>query len=119
MCAFLYDEEQDCGAGSRRVSPSGCRPLDCQRQGLQAGWAATSGLVNARPAPIRGGRRHETSLQSALVCPLVFDGNPIGTLAVYHSDPGRFTDDRRLLDRSRNSHDVNNSMVFEQTSATR
>jgi diguanylate cyclase (GGDEF)-like protein len=90
-------------------------------EGLQ-GWVGRNQrpLVNARPAADLDAARvgGETSLQSALVCPLVFDGNLIGTLAVYHSESGRFTDDhRRLLDRvaEQAAGVVNNSVVFEQT----
>lgn len=57
-------------------------------------------------------------MQSALVCPLVFDGRLIGALALYDTEPGRFTDDhRRLLDRvaEQASAVVNNSIIFEQT----
>jgi diguanylate cyclase (GGDEF)-like protein/putative nucleotidyltransferase with HDIG domain len=124
-CAlFLYDEEHDSlrcrfatGVDAERLQALSI----ANGEGLQ-GWVGRNQrpLVNARPAAdleaanVAG----ETSLQSALVCPLVFDGNLIGTLAVYHSEPARFTDDhRRLLDRvaEQAAGVVNNSMVFEQT----
>ncbi len=90
-------------------------------QGL-VGWVGRNQrpLVNARPsADIEaGGGTGETSLKSALVCPLVFNDRLIGALAVYDTEAGRFTDDhRRLLDRvaDQAAGVVNNSIVFEQT----
>ena len=79
--------------------------------------AARQRAAERRP---RGRRRQpgETTLQSALVCPLVFNDRLIGALAVYDTEPGRFTDDhRRLLDRvaEQAAGVVNNSIVFEQT----
>ena len=124
-CAlFLYEEENDvlrCRFATG-VDADQLQSLSIANgQGLQ-GWVGRNQrpLVNARPAADLEAARFEgeTSLQSALVCPLVFDGNLIGTLAVYHSEPGRFTDDhRRLLDRvaEQAAGVVNNSVVFEQT----
>ena len=124
-CAlFLYDEEHDSlrcrfatGVDAERLQTLSI----ANGEGLQ-GWVGRNQrpLVNARPAADfeAAGVDGETSLQSALVCPLVFDGNLIGTLAVYHSEPGCFTDDhRRLLDRvaEQAAGVINNSMVFEQT----
>ena len=90
-------------------------------QGL-VGWVGRNlrPLVNARPSADleAAGVAGETMLQSALVCPLVFNDRLIGALAVYDTDPGRFTDDhRRLLDRvaEQAAGVVNNSIVFEQT----
>ena len=90
-------------------------------QGL-VGWVGRNlrPLVNARPSADleAGGVSAETTLQSALVCPLVFNDRLIGALAVYDTEPGRFTDDhRRLLDRvaEQAAGVVNNSIVFEQT----
>jgi diguanylate cyclase (GGDEF)-like protein/putative nucleotidyltransferase with HDIG domain len=86
------------------------------------GWVARNRrpLINARPsadldaagidAPLR--------LQSALVCPLIFNDRFIGTLAVYHTEPAFYSDDhRRLLDRisEQASAVINNSIVFEAT----
>src|SRR5919106_2186094 len=69
------------------------------------GWVARNRrtLVNARPCADleAAGISGTTSLQSALVCPLVFNERFIGTLSVYHIDAGCYTDDhRRLLDRA-------------------
>jgi diguanylate cyclase (GGDEF)-like protein len=91
-------------------------------QGL-TGWVARNRrpLVNARPsADLEAGGLESTatSLQSALVCPLVINERFIGTLAVYHIDAGCYTDDhRRLLDRvcEQAAAVIYNSIVFEQT----
>jgi diguanylate cyclase (GGDEF)-like protein/putative nucleotidyltransferase with HDIG domain len=86
------------------------------------GWVARNRrtLVNARPSADleAAGISATTSLQSALVCPLVFNERFIGTLSVYHIDAGCFTDDhRRLLDRvcEQAAAVIYNSIVFEQT----
>lgn len=90
-------------------------------QGL-VGWVGRNQrpLVNARPSADfeAAGVEKPTSLQSALVCPLVHNGKLIGAIAVYDVEPGRYTDDhRRLLDRiaEQAAGVVNNSIVFEQT----
>ncbi|HKT80353.1 MAG TPA: sensor domain-containing diguanylate cyclase, partial [Vicinamibacterales bacterium] len=60
----------------------------------------------------------QTTLQSALVCPLVFNERFIGTIAVYHTSAAIYTDDhRRLLDRisEQAAAVIYNSIVFEQT----
>jgi len=86
------------------------------------GWVARNRrpLVNARPSADleAGGASPQTSLQSALVCPLVFNERFIGTIAVYHTDNAVYTDDhRRLLDRisEQAAAVIYNSIVFEQT----
>ena len=90
-------------------------------QGL-AGWVARNRrpLVNARPAADveAGGSTEETTLQSALVCPLVVNDRFIGTLSVYHVEPSFYRDDhRRLLDRvcEQAAAVIHNAVVFEQT----
>jgi diguanylate cyclase (GGDEF)-like protein len=91
-------------------------------QGL-AGWVARNRrpLVNASPRAdldAGGGSASPTSLESALVCPLVFNDRFIGTLSVYHTDPGFYTEDhRRLLDRisEQAAAVIHHSIVFEQT----
>ncbi len=91
-------------------------------QGL-TGWVARNRrpLVNARPKTdleAAGRTDARTSLQSALVGPLVFNDHFIGTLAVYHTDPSVYTDDhRRLLDRisEQAAAVIHHSIVFEQT----
>jgi diguanylate cyclase (GGDEF)-like protein len=86
------------------------------------GWVARNRrtLVNARPAADfeAGGLAVESSLQSALVCPLVFNDRFIGTLSVYHVETAFFRDDhRRLLERvsEQAAAVINNSIRFEQT----
>ena len=86
------------------------------------GWVARNRrtLVNARPSADleAAGISTTTTLQSALVCPLVFNERFIGTLSVYHIDAGCYTEDhRRLLDRvcEQAAAVIYNSIVFEQT----
>jgi diguanylate cyclase (GGDEF)-like protein/putative nucleotidyltransferase with HDIG domain len=87
------------------------------------GWVARNrrALVNARPSAdleAAGLRNLTTSLQSALVCPLLFNDRFIGTLSVYHVDAAFYRDDhRRLLDRvsEQAAAVINNSVLFEQT----
>ncbi len=90
-------------------------------QGL-TGWVARNRrpLVNARPSADMEamGSKAPTVLESALVCPLIFGERLIGTLAVYHTEPGFYRDDhRRLLDRvcEQAAAVIHNSIVFEQT----
>jgi len=91
-------------------------------QGL-IGWVARNRrpLVNARPSTdleAAGVASDRTSLNSALVCPLLFNERFIGTISVYHTETAIYTDDhRRLLDRisEQAAAVIHNSMVFEQT----
>jgi diguanylate cyclase (GGDEF)-like protein/putative nucleotidyltransferase with HDIG domain len=90
-------------------------------QGL-TGWVARNRrpLVNARPSADleAAGAERQTALQSALVCPLVYQDRFIGTLTVYHTEPSYYRDDhRRLLDRvcEQAAAVINNSIVFEKT----
>jgi diguanylate cyclase (GGDEF)-like protein/putative nucleotidyltransferase with HDIG domain len=90
-------------------------------QGL-TGWVARNrrSLVNARPSSDleAAGSSLPTALQSALVCPLVFEDRVIGTLAVYHTTPSFYQEDhRRLLDRvcEQAAAVINNAIVFERT----
>ena len=77
--------------------------------------------MNARPSAdleAAGLAELHTNLQSALVCPLLFNERFIGTLSVYHTDAAFYRDDhRRLLDRvsEQAAAVINNSMLFEQT----
>ena len=87
------------------------------------GWVARNRrpLVNARPSTdleAAGFPSDRTTLQSALVCPLLFNERFIGTISVYHTEPSIYTDDhRRLLDRisEQAAAVIYNSIVFEQT----
>ena len=124
-CAlFLYKEESDSlecrfvsGVDSdllQQLSPRNGHGL--------VGWVGRNlrPLVNARPKAEFDamGLTDETSLQSALVCPLVFSGRLIGVLGLYHVSPAAFNDDhRRLLTRvcEQAAGVVNNSVLYEQT----
>src|SRR5215470_847918 len=105
-CAlFLFYEDSDSlrcrfanGVDAEQIQQLSIR----SGQGL-TGWVARNRrpLVNARPSADleAAGVPTQTALQSALVCPLVFNERFIGTIAVYHTEPSIFTDDhRRLLD---------------------
>jgi diguanylate cyclase (GGDEF)-like protein/putative nucleotidyltransferase with HDIG domain len=90
-------------------------------QGIN-GWVARNRrpLVNARPSGDleAAGSSLPTTLQSALVCPLLLGDRIIGTLAVYHTTSSFYGDDhRRLLDRvcEQAAAVIHNSIVFEQT----
>jgi diguanylate cyclase (GGDEF)-like protein len=122
---FLYDEETE----TLRCRFATGTDADVIQQisvhsgeGL-TGWVARNRrpLVNARPSADleAAGLAHlSTTLQSALVCPLMFSERFIGTLSVYHTDAAFYRDDhRRLLDRvsEQAAAVINNSMLFEQT----
>jgi diguanylate cyclase (GGDEF)-like protein len=90
-------------------------------QGL-TGWVARNRrpLVNGRPSADlhAAGSTLPTSLESALVCPLISDSTVIGTLAVYHTTESFYCDDhRRLLDRvcEQAGAVIRNAIVFDQT----
>lgn len=122
---FLYDEESETlrcrfatGVDAEVIHQIAVR----SGEGL-TGWVARNrrALVNARPSAdleAAGLPTVHTSLQSALVCPLLFNERFIGTLSVYHVDAAFYRDDhRRLLDRVSEQAGavINNSMLFEQT----
>ena len=121
---FLFDEDTDTlrcrfatGTDADIVLQIAVRSGD----GL-TGWVARNRrpLVNARPSADleAAGLPLTTQLQSALVCPLLFNDRFIGTLSVYHVDSAFYRDDhRRLLDRvsEQAAAVINNSMLFEQT----
>src|SRR3954447_13130681 len=124
-CAlYLYSEETEVlrcrfatGTEADLVQPLAIR----NGHGLN-GWVARNPrpLVNARPGADfeAAGSEAQTTLQSALVCPLVFNERFIGTIAVYHTADAIYTDDhRRLLDRisEQAAAVIYNSIVFEQT----
>jgi diguanylate cyclase (GGDEF)-like protein/putative nucleotidyltransferase with HDIG domain len=87
------------------------------------GWVGRNqrSLANARPSAdleAAGVNGEASPLKSALVCPLVFEDRLIGALALYHAEPGCYTDDhRRLIERvaEQAAGVVHNSIVFEQT----
>jgi diguanylate cyclase (GGDEF)-like protein len=121
---FLYDEESEMlrcrfatGTDADIIQQISVR----SGEGL-TGWVARNRrpLVNARPSADleAAGLPATTHLQSALVCPLLFNERFIGTLSVYHLDAAFYRDDhRRLLDRvsEQAAAVINNSMLFEQT----
>jgi diguanylate cyclase (GGDEF)-like protein len=125
-CAlFLYNDESETlrcrfatGVESEVIQQLTIR----NGQGL-TGWVARNRrpLVNARPSTdleAAGVASDRTSLNSALVCPLLFNERFIGTISVYHTEMAIYTDDhRRLLDRisEQAAAVIYNSMVFEQT----
>ena len=121
---FLYSEDDD-SLQCRFASGTDAELL--QQLVLKSGhgptgWVARNRrpLVNGRP----GGDFHaaglalQTSLESALVCPLISGNTVIGTLAVYHTAEAFYCDDhRRLLDRvcEQASAVIRNAIVFDQT----
>jgi GAF domain-containing protein len=122
---FLYDEDTETlrcrfatGTDAEIIQQIGVR----NGEGL-TGWVARNRrpLVNARPSAdfeAAGLPATSSTLQSALVCPLLLTERFIGTLSVYHVEPAFYRDDhRRLLDRvsEQASAVINNSIVFEQT----
>jgi diguanylate cyclase (GGDEF)-like protein/putative nucleotidyltransferase with HDIG domain len=124
-CAlFLYSEETEslrCRFATGVESDLVHQLTVKNGQGL-TGWVARNRrpLVNARPHADfeAAGLAVQTSLQSALVCPLVFNERFIGTIAVYHTSDAIYSDDhRRLLDRisEQAAAVIYNSIVFEQT----
>jgi diguanylate cyclase (GGDEF)-like protein/putative nucleotidyltransferase with HDIG domain len=90
-------------------------------QGL-AGWVARNRrtLVNANPriAFDAAGVSNDTTLNSAMVCPLFSGDAFIGTLGLYHAEVDRYTEEhRRLIERVAEQAGavIHNSIVFEQT----
>jgi diguanylate cyclase (GGDEF)-like protein/putative nucleotidyltransferase with HDIG domain len=125
-CAlFLYNDESEslrCRFATG-IEADAVQQLTIRNGHGLTGWVARNRrpLVNARPSAdfeAAGMTTVQTSLQSALVCPLVFNERFIGTIAVYHTNPSIYTDDhRRLLDRisEQAAAVIYNSIVFEQT----
>jgi len=125
-CAlFLYHEETDtlrCRYATGTESDI-IQTLRIKSGDGLTGWVARNRrpLVNARPSTdldAAGVPSDTTTLQSALVCPLMFNERFIGTISVYHTGTSVYTDDhRRLLDRisEQAAAVIHNSIVFEQT----
>ena len=91
------------------------------RSGL-AGWVATNKrtVLNADPESTfaAAGVAIESSLHSAMVCPLHLNDTFIGCIALYHVESAHYTDEhRRLLERIAEQAGpvIANSIVFEQT----
>jgi diguanylate cyclase (GGDEF)-like protein/putative nucleotidyltransferase with HDIG domain len=124
-CAlFLYDEVLDtlkCRFATG-LDAEIIQQLNVKSGEGLTGWVARNRrpLVNARPSADLDAAMLDqtTTLQSALVCPLVFSDRFIGALSVYHTQPSFYSDDhRRLLDRisEQASAVIHNSMMYEQT----
>ncbi|MGB7217264.1 MAG: HD domain-containing phosphohydrolase [Vicinamibacterales bacterium] len=125
-CAlFLYNEETEdlnCRYATG-VESEIIRTLTVRNGAGLAGWVARNRrpLVNARPSAdfeAAGRPPDQTTLQAALVCPLLFNERLIGTISVYHIESSIYTDDhRRLMDRisEQAAAVLHNSMVFERT----
>jgi diguanylate cyclase (GGDEF)-like protein len=85
------------------------------------GWVARNRrtLVNADPLiAFQAAGIAATTLQSAIVCPLVSNDALIGVLALFHVEADRYTEEhRRLLERVADQAGtvLHNSIVFEQT----
>jgi uroporphyrinogen-III synthase len=95
---FLYDEETEslrCRFATG-VDAELIQQIAVQNGEGLTGWVARNrrALVNARPSAdleVAGLGAERTSLQSALVCPLMFSERFIGTLSVYHVPTPRST----------------------------
>jgi diguanylate cyclase (GGDEF)-like protein/putative nucleotidyltransferase with HDIG domain len=86
------------------------------------GWVAHNRrtLVNGDPRITfeACGAATDSNLNSALICPLYVNEQFIGCLSLYHTEPGRYTEDhRRLIERVAEQAGpvIHNSIVFEQT----
>ncbi len=123
-CAlFLYNEETD------SVKCRFAAGVDVPRLGgvtLKAGhglagWVARNRrtIVNGHPhVTFEAAGLGTTDLESALVCPLFFNDQFIGSLALYHLESKRYNEDhRRLVERIAEQAGpvIHNSIVFEQT----
>ncbi|MGH9241145.1 MAG: diguanylate cyclase, partial [Vicinamibacterales bacterium] len=121
---FLYSEDDDtlqCRFASGTDAELLQQLVLKNGQGL-TGWVARNRrpLVNGRPSADfnAAGSVLQTTLESALVCPLISGNAVIGVLAVYHTAEAFYCDDhRRLLDRvcEQASAVIRNAIVFDQT----
>jgi diguanylate cyclase (GGDEF)-like protein/putative nucleotidyltransferase with HDIG domain len=121
---FLYQPEGDllrcrfaAGIDAPRLLNTTLRAGD----GL-SGWVANNRrmLINGDPRVTfaAAGLPGETSLKSAIVCPLHFEDTFIGCLTLYHTEANHYGEDhRRLLERIAEQAGpvIHNSIVFEQT----
>jgi diguanylate cyclase (GGDEF)-like protein/putative nucleotidyltransferase with HDIG domain len=120
---YVFDEDRDimtcCFAAG--VDGDLVRRVSLKTGAGLAGWVARNRVpvVNGRPSADleAAGIAEPTTLQSSLVCPLMFNDRFIGALALYHEDPAAYReDDRRLLERvcEQAAGVINNAMAFEQ-----
>lgn len=123
-CAlFLFDEESDtlrCGFATG-VDAELIRKIRVSVGDGVTGWVARNrrALVNGRPGADfeAAGLDPRSSLQSALVCPLVFNDRFIGTLTLYDAKASRFTGDHhRVLDHvcEQAAAVIHNAIAFER-----
>lgn len=123
-CA-LFLQQQDAGLMRCRYAAGVDAPrlLDATirlGEGL-SGWVGRNRrtLVNASPRAEfeAAGIDTDLLLQSAIVCPLYLGETFIGSLALFHTGPNRYTDDHRRLIASvaeQAGAVIHNSIVFEQ-----
>ena len=123
-CA-LFVQERDSGELAAALPSAWTRRAPA---GAPARRRRASGWVAQPPAHARqcqpahrvraAGVPSPSTIQTAIVCPLELGDRFIGTLALFHTEPGRYTEDhRRLLARvaEQAAAVVNNALVFEQT----
>ena len=121
---FLYNQESDtlkCRFAAGVDVPKLLDLVIKNGEGL-AGWVARNRrtIVNGNPRATfdSAGVLSGIDLKSAIACPLLLNDTLIGSLALYHVDPNRYTEDhRRLLERIAEQAGavIHNSIVFEQT----
>jgi diguanylate cyclase (GGDEF)-like protein/putative nucleotidyltransferase with HDIG domain len=121
---FLFNPETDtlkCRFAMGADAPKLLNATLTIPQGL-TGWVGRNRrtLINADPRVTFEtlGLPAPVDLKAAIVCPLNFNDTFIGTLALYHAEPNRYTEDhRRLLERIAEQAGavIHNSIVFEQT----
>jgi diguanylate cyclase (GGDEF)-like protein/putative nucleotidyltransferase with HDIG domain len=87
-----------------------------------AGWVAANNrpLYNVHPGPDTIGLPEELrhSYQNSILVPLVHEDRPLGTIALYQSDHGHYSDDdiRRMeIIANRASIALYNATIFEET----
>jgi len=124
-CAlFLFDAESDsvrCRYAAGVDAPKLLGLTLKMGEGL-AGWVARNkrSIVNGLPRVTfdAAGLFAPIDLKAAIVCPLILNDTFIGSLALYHVEANRYTEDhRRLLERIAEQAGavIHNSIVFEQT----
>jgi len=121
---FLYNQDSDtlrCRFAAGVDVPKLLNQVIRNGEGL-AGWVARNrrSIVNGNPRASfdTAGLASTVELKSAIACPLLLNDALIGTLALYHVEANRYTEDhRRLLERIAEQAGavIHNSIVFEQT----
>ena len=98
--------ERHARRGGGPVGVGGAQPPHARQCGSKRGPSRRPAFATTR------------SLKSAIVCPLYVGDAFIGCLALYHTEPDRYTEDhRRLIERVAEQAGavIHNSIVFEQT----